>query len=165
MLKSKCAFTSIPGEVFSIQNSTWQALEASILSVGMLAEMLFLHCWCDRLAWKLPMIFFSHFTELHLICIFPAAYQWILLWWRGIEGEALTDWSNAVLPPVYGCLLIQGLIHYEIRSQTLPLAKSIQKERQDTPWLASTCGNSRLAHQFPPTALRQIFQQIGARLI
>lgn len=153
-------------EGFIIQRSTWQALEASILSMGMLVEMLSLHCRCDRLAWKLPMIFFfSHFTELHVICIFPAAYQWILLRWRGIEGEELTHRRDAVSPPVYGCLLIQDLLRYEIRSETLPLAQSIRNQRQDTPWLASAHGNSRPAHQFPPTELGQIFQQIGARLI
>lgn len=45
MHKSKCVITSVPGEVFSIQGSPQQALEASILSeVEMLVERLYLNC-------------------------------------------------------------------------------------------------------------------------
>lgn len=44
MHESKCAITSIPGEVFSSERSTWQASEVSIFSVGTLVEMLSLHC-------------------------------------------------------------------------------------------------------------------------
>lgn len=63
-------------------------------------------------------------------------------------------------PPVYSCFLIQGLICSEIRSETLPLAENFHMQCQGTPRLASTCGNTKPAHQFPPTNLGQIFKKL-----
>lgn len=50
--------------------------------------------WQPCLETTFDFTFFPHFTKLHFIFIFPAAYPWVLPWWRGMEGEALMDWRR-----------------------------------------------------------------------
>lgn len=89
---------------FSIQRSTWQALQVKNLSaVETLVEMLYLHCWCDNLAWKPPRLFLTlHWITLNLyfsccISMNPSVVE-------RDKGEELTGWRDAVFPHICNCL-------------------------------------------------------------